>query len=51
MDDHQLALARRLAAGGMVTLVEDTDALADVVAGVGSEAVADATAPCPARTL
>ena len=49
VDDHQLELARRLAAGGMVTLVEDTDALADVIAGVGSEAVADANRALPGK--
>ena len=49
VDDHQLELARRLAAGGMVTLVEDADELASVIAGVGSEAVADANRALPGK--
>ena len=32
VDDHQLLFARRLAEAGLVTLVEDTSALADAVA-------------------
>lgn len=31
VDDHQLVLARRLGSAGIVTLVEDTDALSEVV--------------------
>jgi UDP-N-acetylglucosamine transferase subunit ALG13 len=49
VDDHQLELARRLAAGGMVTLVEDADELASVIAGVGSETVADANRALPGK--
>ena len=33
VDDHQLQLGRRFAAAGLVTLVEDLDALAEAVAG------------------
>lgn len=44
VDDHQLALARRLAASGLVTLVEDA---AGLPAAVGAPAGGDAAAPAP----
>jgi hypothetical protein len=33
VDDHQLELARRMDASGLATLVEDSDALAEAIAG------------------
>jgi UDP-N-acetylglucosamine transferase subunit ALG13 len=36
VDDHQLDFARRLAAAGLVTLVEDTARLAEAIAGDGA---------------
>jgi UDP-N-acetylglucosamine transferase subunit ALG13 len=44
VDGHQLSLARRLAAGGMVTLVEDEQALADAVRSVSDEPAASSGA-------
>jgi UDP-N-acetylglucosamine transferase subunit ALG13 len=37
VDDHQLPLARRLAASGLVTLVEDDALLAGAIAAAGAE--------------
>jgi UDP-N-acetylglucosamine transferase subunit ALG13 len=36
VDDHQVALARRLDSAGLVTLVEELDHLADAVASPGT---------------
>ncbi|HEU0025239.1 MAG TPA: glycosyltransferase [Thermoleophilaceae bacterium] len=41
VDDHQLPIARRLHANGVVTLVEDTDGLADAIRTVGIQARAE----------
>src|SRR4029450_5216070 len=40
VDDHQLPLARRLGEGGVVTLVEDADLLAEAIRTVGANALA-----------
>jgi UDP-N-acetylglucosamine transferase subunit ALG13 len=40
VDDHQLPIARRLHASGVVTLVEDVDALPEAIKVVGANAVA-----------
>ena len=40
VDDHQLPIARRLHANGVVTLLEDVDRLAEAIGGVGSNALA-----------
>jgi UDP-N-acetylglucosamine transferase subunit ALG13 len=40
VDDHQLPIARRLHSNGVVTLVEDSDRLAEAIELVGADAVA-----------
>jgi len=40
VDDHQLPIARRLDANGVVTLLEDVDLLGEAIELVGSNAVA-----------
>lgn len=40
VDDHQLPIARRLDASGVVTLLEDTDRLAEAIRTVGQDALA-----------
>jgi UDP-N-acetylglucosamine transferase subunit ALG13 len=50
VDDHQLPLAHRLHAGGIVTLVEDEGRLADVVRSVDGLAEYTATGR-PAGTV
>src|SRR5215208_962006 len=41
VDDHQLPIARRLHSGGVVTLVEDSERLAEAIELVGVHAAAD----------
>ena len=40
VDDHQLPIARRLHANGVVTLLEDVDRLEEAISAVGSDALA-----------
>jgi hypothetical protein len=40
VDDHQLPIARRLHASGVVTLVEDVERLAEAINAVGPNAIA-----------
>ncbi|MBN1527624.1 MAG: hypothetical protein JW895_01085 [Thermoleophilaceae bacterium] len=41
VDDHQLPIARRLHASGVVTLLEDVDLLAETIEVLGEAALAD----------
>ena len=47
VDDHQLPIARRLHANGVVTLLEDVDLLAETIDVLGPNALADPVADPP----
>ena len=47
VDDHQLPIARRLHASGVVTLLEDVDLLGETIELVGQNALADPLADAP----
>jgi hypothetical protein len=47
VDDHQLPLARRLHAAGVVLLLEDADGLADAIAAVSLEPWGSAAGDLP----